>query len=436
MMVTAGLMDKRVGYWEAAKWVAELRAKQSRSSDSAAAGQLRVRALSPAAGRERLLLLRTDMSGGHFSAGGSVSSIDEAAVKYAFLMATLPSCGSPEGLTGLDAPDGTLTAGSSRWAAAAADKILLWMQYLPPPVQHIMVMMFTVMVMFGLVGVVWQASKVWWPPAINPADLYDLAESEDIDISQLLPAVQARSANSKAAGLPSSISRQQCFGLTREQAVGGSSSSSSSKVVRDIARRTSTAAGDRLHHQCGEATASPSMTSVNVSDAARLDRQYCAGSSGWHDGQVLGSSNSGSGSGFSGTGPGSESHAGNVAVWAVVEQQQQQQQMLGVLADDWLLDLTSGVPRSCRPISTSQHVQQQHHSHTLSPVAHHSFLGGADGADDGRWLLTSNGSLGSTRCSSSSSNAGRAVSYSSAANGSRTTMPAARRCSNGGGLQL
>eukprot|EP00775_Hariotina_reticulata_P003057 gene3058-3338_t len=191
MMLTAGLMDKRVGYWEAAKWVAELRAK-SHSGGSAAAGQSYAHA-SPAAAGQRLLLLRTDMSGGHFSAGGSVSSIDEAALKYAFLMATLPSCGSPQGLTGPDA-DSTLAAGAGSWAAAAdkSSQAVMYLQYLPPPVQHLLMMLFTVTVMFGLVGVVWQASKVWWPPAISPADLYDLVESEDIDISQLLPPAQAR----------------------------------------------------------------------------------------------------------------------------------------------------------------------------------------------------------------------------------------------------
>lgn len=101
MLVTAGLMDKRVGYWEAAKWVAQLRAAaEGNGTNSSSSGG----GVGDQVPGHHQLLLRTDMSGGHFSTGGSGSSLDDAALKYAFLIATLPSCGSPAGLTGPDVP--------------------------------------------------------------------------------------------------------------------------------------------------------------------------------------------------------------------------------------------------------------------------------------------------------------------------------------------
>ena len=49
MLVTAGLHDPRVGYWEPAKWVARLRAAKTDGN---------------------LLLLKTEMGAGHFSVTG------------------------------------------------------------------------------------------------------------------------------------------------------------------------------------------------------------------------------------------------------------------------------------------------------------------------------------------------------------------------------
>jgi oligopeptidase B len=65
MLVTAGLNDPRVGYWEPAKWVARLRA--SRTDD-------------------HLLLLRTNMGAGHGGASGRYDALHEQAIRYAFIL--------------------------------------------------------------------------------------------------------------------------------------------------------------------------------------------------------------------------------------------------------------------------------------------------------------------------------------------------------------
>lgn len=49
MLITAGLNDHRVAYWESAKWVAKLRAMRINHNN-------------------HTLVLKTDMSSGHFSA--------------------------------------------------------------------------------------------------------------------------------------------------------------------------------------------------------------------------------------------------------------------------------------------------------------------------------------------------------------------------------
>ncbi|MAG65817.1 MAG: peptidase S9 [Pseudomonadales bacterium] len=68
MLVTAGYHDVRVQYWEAAKWVARLRA--TRSNDEP-------------------LLLRTQMSAGHGGASGRYQAMREIAEEYAFLLSVL-----------------------------------------------------------------------------------------------------------------------------------------------------------------------------------------------------------------------------------------------------------------------------------------------------------------------------------------------------------
>ncbi len=65
LLVTAGLSDPRVTYWEPAKWVAKLRALKTDAN---------------------LLLLKTDMSAGHAGASGRYDSLKEVALRYAFLL--------------------------------------------------------------------------------------------------------------------------------------------------------------------------------------------------------------------------------------------------------------------------------------------------------------------------------------------------------------
>jgi oligopeptidase B len=65
MLVTAGLNDPRVSYWEPAKWVAKLRALKT---------------------DHNVLLLKTDMGSGHFGPSGRYAGIRETAFDYAFLL--------------------------------------------------------------------------------------------------------------------------------------------------------------------------------------------------------------------------------------------------------------------------------------------------------------------------------------------------------------
>ena len=68
MLVTAGLNDPRVAYWEPAKWTAKLRAMKTDNNR---------------------LLLRTNMGAGHGGASGRYEFLREIAFKHAFILDVL-----------------------------------------------------------------------------------------------------------------------------------------------------------------------------------------------------------------------------------------------------------------------------------------------------------------------------------------------------------
>jgi oligopeptidase B len=68
MLVTGGLNDQRVAYWEPAKWTARLRARKT---------------------DDNRLLLRTNMGAGHAGASGRYDALQEVAFKYAFILDVL-----------------------------------------------------------------------------------------------------------------------------------------------------------------------------------------------------------------------------------------------------------------------------------------------------------------------------------------------------------
>ncbi|HEX5387382.1 MAG TPA: S9 family peptidase [Gemmatimonadales bacterium] len=68
MLVTGGLNDPRVAYWEPAKWTARLRARKTNDTK---------------------LLLKTNMGAGHAGASGRYNFLREVAFKYAFLLDAL-----------------------------------------------------------------------------------------------------------------------------------------------------------------------------------------------------------------------------------------------------------------------------------------------------------------------------------------------------------
>ena len=65
MLVTTGLHDSQVQYWEPAKWVAKLRATKT---------------------DDNMLLLLTQMDFGHGGASGRFERYKETALEYAFIM--------------------------------------------------------------------------------------------------------------------------------------------------------------------------------------------------------------------------------------------------------------------------------------------------------------------------------------------------------------
>ncbi|WP_303822294.1 prolyl oligopeptidase family serine peptidase, partial [Apibacter mensalis] len=65
MLVTTGLHDSQVQYWEPAKWVAKLRDMKTDSN---------------------LLLLQTNMDAGHGGSSGRFESLKEVALEYAFYL--------------------------------------------------------------------------------------------------------------------------------------------------------------------------------------------------------------------------------------------------------------------------------------------------------------------------------------------------------------
>lgn len=73
LLVTAGLSDPRVGYWEPAKWVAKLRATKTDGNH---------------------LLLRTHMDAGHFGRSGRYETLRDLAEQYAFLLMCLDETGA------------------------------------------------------------------------------------------------------------------------------------------------------------------------------------------------------------------------------------------------------------------------------------------------------------------------------------------------------
>ena len=70
LLVTAGLTDPRVTYWEPAKWVAKLRSMKNNSN---------------------VVLLKTNMDAGHAGASGRFDSLKEVALMYAFVLKLHPS---------------------------------------------------------------------------------------------------------------------------------------------------------------------------------------------------------------------------------------------------------------------------------------------------------------------------------------------------------
>ena len=68
VLITAGLNDPRVGYWEGAKFAAQLRAMKT---------------------DDNILLLKTNMGAGHGGSSGRYDRLKEIAFEYAFILKEL-----------------------------------------------------------------------------------------------------------------------------------------------------------------------------------------------------------------------------------------------------------------------------------------------------------------------------------------------------------
>jgi oligopeptidase B len=79
MLVTAGLHDPRVQYWEPAKYVAKLRLKKTDNN---------------------MLLLKCEMGAGHFSQSGRFDKLRERATDFAFLLVCHDKCSTSASLPG------------------------------------------------------------------------------------------------------------------------------------------------------------------------------------------------------------------------------------------------------------------------------------------------------------------------------------------------
>jgi hypothetical protein len=83
MLVTAGISDPRVQYWEEAKWVAKLRAMKT---------------------NDARIALVTRMSAGHFGAAGRFEELDEVALLQAFALDVTGSIRADDMLPAVAAP--------------------------------------------------------------------------------------------------------------------------------------------------------------------------------------------------------------------------------------------------------------------------------------------------------------------------------------------
>jgi oligopeptidase B len=77
LLITAGLHDDQVRYWEGAKWAAKLRALKT---------------------DDGLLLLKTHMGAGHRGSSGRYDVLRETALTYAFVLLDLPGTVDPPGI--------------------------------------------------------------------------------------------------------------------------------------------------------------------------------------------------------------------------------------------------------------------------------------------------------------------------------------------------